>query len=403
MLVVAGIVAGAAATWSNEDGQVVATGTPDPAPGATGPTVAVERIEVVGDGRTGDGTTSVSFEFDGPLPSGDVDFISDITMLDQVDRLMYTTQKASEVHVCDAVHTFPPPAEGTVDLLIPADWFSEETRDRDQLNKAEYLDNPAKFVVCGPHDGYFQYAIWGPTSADPDDVTVSVSPDRKRLTVSIGEEPGSTTDGEVSRQSAAQVVEAFLNNLREGDLEGAAEQWTGYPEVAPNGLVSERVPFVEELVNDATFAQALASEATTMFVTPSTQVGTGASVVTMLDARSGDDPPTAFAFLVGWSDEPGDRGGMRILRLPLAGGSVQPDLPPGSLVRPGQEVVVPGVPVEGGARGYLNGAEVPVTVDREHMTMSFVVPQIEGDTAVTLAVDTPEVPDVRAFAVTVRG
>jgi hypothetical protein len=51
----------------------------------------------------------------------------------------------------------------------------------------------SKFVVCGPHDGYYQYAIWDPVSADADDVNVAIDPDRTRPTVQIESEPDPTT------------------------------------------------------------------------------------------------------------------------------------------------------------------------------------------------------------------
>ena len=159
-----------------------------PSPPATAPRVTVGRTGVFG----GDGGTArVVMDFDGPLPGGDVLYVEDITSLDAADGIVYTTQEPGSVHVCESIHNFPPPAVGTVDLLIPADWFADG--DDTHTSQIEESGNPAKFVVCGPHDGYYQYAIWGPVSADADDVNVTIDPDRTRLIVQIDSEPDPTT------------------------------------------------------------------------------------------------------------------------------------------------------------------------------------------------------------------
>lgn len=193
----------------------------------------------------------------------------------------------------------------------------------------------------------------------------------------------------------------FLATLLDGDFEAAAMLWSGYPVSEPDRPISERVQYVEQLAEYPPFARIVASDNTTTFVTPST-ANHGGHVVTIMDPRSGDSPPVAAAFLTGLSGD-GDDQRWWIHRLPAIDAAADAELSDDGYVEPGEQVVVPGLPVEGGVRGFVNSTEVPVEVDLENETFTFVVPEsASGDIALTFVVATPEEPIVRAFAVTVR-
>ncbi len=232
LAVVAGVM-----TRDAGDGVDVATGddTDVPSPTGTAGAVTVQRTEVVGGAG---GTARVVMEFDGALPGREVRYSDDVPTDGGGDEIVYTIQDAGGVQVCDSVHSFPPPAEGTVDFFIPAGWFADGVDTH--TSRPETIANPAKFVVCGPHDGYVQYSIWGPVSVELSEVDVAVDPDGTRLTVQIGPPPaqfgdevvpyGSPTLDQDAADAARSVVTAFLADLRDGDLNSAARRWTGYPD-----------------------------------------------------------------------------------------------------------------------------------------------------------------------------
>jgi hypothetical protein len=383
----------------------IATGedTDVSSPSGTDGAVTVQRTEVLG----GDGGTArVVMEFDGPLPGREIRYSDDVPAGGAGDAILYTIQDAGSVQVCDSVHSFPPPAEGTVDFFIPADWFADGVDTH--TSPLETIANPAKFVSCGPHDGYFQYSTWGPVSVDRSDVAIAVDPDGRRLTVQIGPPPtqfgdevipfGSPTLDQAGADAAQSVVTAFLADLRDGDLTSAAQRWSGYPELGPDAPPAERIPYIEELLSDPAFTRILGA-GTEIVVTPSWGFSTAAPVVTVLAPRHGDDPPVAVAFLVGGLEQ--DPETVWIHRLPATGDGSMQGLA-GSRVEPGQEIVIPGVPIEGGARAFVGRDEIPVAVDLENSTMAITVPEgVDGDIAVTISTATPELPGADAFAVTV--
>lgn len=402
VLLVAVLAVGLFTSNRSDDARTyVATGRDGPAsversvPGTTG-SLRVQRTQVVGNGPLVGGTVRVVLEFNEPLPVDEVEYVSDITSLDHASGTVFTTQGPTTTHVCDSVHGVPEGAVGSVDLLIPASWFADDRAHEGP--PPETVDAPAKFLTCGPHNGFIQYAVWAPLSADPADVTVTVSPDRTSLTIQTTSENGTALDP----RAGQAVVAEFLDDLRAGDVDAAAQRWTGYPEVGPNSSVSERVKHIEDLMADPTFARILVSDTTTTYVTPSTDEAS--QVVTVLDARTGENPPAAIVFLTGWSAEQGSPGEMWIHRLPLQEPTTDKvDVPAGSYVAPERKIVVPGVPVEGGARAFVNEQEIPVGVDYENLTMTITIPtDAEGDISVTVVTSSPELPGVRAFAVTVR-
>jgi len=400
MVALLGIIVGAVSSGSDEATVTADDDLDSSASPSADPTVSVLRTEVVGGEG---GTERVVMELDGPLPGRGIRYVDDITSFDAGDEILYTTQEAAGVHVCGTVHWFPPPAEGTVDLLMPADWFADGADSH--TGPIETIADPAKFVVCGPHAGYFQYSIWGPASADIADVDITVDPDGRRLTVQISSGSESTpseppTIDRADAEAAESAVSAFLEDLRDGDLMAAAERWTGYPDVGPDAPVAERIPSIEWLLADPTFARILDDEAET-FVTSSWGWTAAMPVVTLLAPRNGGDPPVAVAFLMGGSEEQGEPGTMWIHRLPDLDDVADPEIA-GSFAEPGQTIVVPGVPVEGGARAYVDGREIAVDVDHVHLTMAIKLPDdVEGDVAITLSTAAPELPGARAFALTV--
>lgn len=392
-IVAIGVVTSAS---SNDESTDVAAGGDDSVTDEGSGSLSVERIQVIGNGPLLGGTERVVIDFNEPLPEEEIAYVNDVAPLDPANGIVYTTQGPDQTRTCDSVHGVPDGGIGSVDLFVPAARFADERAHEGP--PLETVDNPAKFIICGPHDGYIQYAIWAPLSADPADVSVTVSADRKTVTIAVAAQSDSTLDP----YAGQTVVAQFLDDLRAGDTEAAAARWTGYPELGPDASASERVPFIADLVANRIINRILFSDATTTFVTSSTdEFG---QVVTVLDARDADNPPAAIAFLTGWSAEQGRPGEMWIQRLPLQPGTSEVlDLAPDSFVEPGQELVLPGVPVEGGARAFVNNSEIPVEVDHSNLTTTVTVPaDAEGDVAITVVRSSPELPGVYAFAVTVR-
>ena len=200
---------------------------------------------------------------------------------------------------------------------------------------------------------------------------------------------------------ARSIVSAFVDECRRGDLTSAAGRWN-HPYVAP-GDPSGELSALAELVDDRSFARILEGE-TRVDVSDSWGVLSTAPVVTVMRAREGDAPPVAFAFLVGAlpASAGQDPREVMISSIPEVA-PPEADPPPGSFVSPGQRVRVPGTPLEGGVRGFVDGEEISVDVDFERREMTFLIPdRATGDIAVTLSVASPELPVALAFAYTVR-
>lgn len=390
MVVLLGLIGGLIYFGSDDGTTVTADGNRDgSSPLASSPAVSVERTEVVG---SKGGTARVVMEFDGPLPRSGVRFVDDIASVDAGDEILYTTQDAAGVHVCESVHSFPPPAEGTVDLLIPADWFAEG--EETHTSPLKVIANPAKFVVCGPYNGFFQYSIWGPVSADVDDVDVTIDGDRRRLTVQIraGNEPTQTGPSGIDADDAraAEVeVRAFLEDLRSGDLASADQRLSSYM-----GLTAP------ELLRDPVLRR-LVEEEVVVTVTPSWTftAPAPAAVVTASTGFDSPDGPVVAAFLVD-----------RDLPLGFEGGPIQrvqtvQDTPEvETTVMPGEEIVIPGLPTEGGARAHLGDLEIPVEVDYDAQVMRVTYPtdaEVVAVRVLTLSIATPEQATATAFVLNV--
>jgi len=151
----------------------------DEAAVTTTPQVVVESIEVTGSFTT----RRVEIAFDGPVPDAKIAFVESLEAVGAANEIVYTIQPASKVNVCESVHSFPPPADGTVDVLVPASWFASS--DDPNIGPLQRVGQPAKFVPCGPYNGYYQYSIWGPASIDPSEVSVTVENGGRSLVVSM--------------------------------------------------------------------------------------------------------------------------------------------------------------------------------------------------------------------------
>ena len=316
------------------------------------------------------------------LPARTIRYVDDITSVDAHDEIIYTVQDAGAVPACDDVHSFPPPAEGTVDLLIPADWFA--TGEGTHTSPLELIDNPAKFVVCGPRNGYSPYAIWGPASADAADVNVTVEPDGRRLTVQIGTQPDSTTELPDIEQDDADAAEAvvseFLDDLRHGDPAAAAGRWTGYSELGPDASTAEKTAFIDGLVADPVIQRILEGDAQTSVTASWGWTTATPVVVTVLAPRNGDDP-TGRRRIPDRALPGAGRHRHRVDPPPPANDPTPSSrISPGRQPDPGQQIVVAGAPLEGGARAYIDSREIPVEVDHANLTMIITLPSdIEGD------------------------
>lgn len=123
------------------------------------------------------GTEEVTVVFDRPLPSSQITRLQQIADAD-ASGLQYVIQGPSGLKVCGDTHWFPGEL-GTVDLLIPSGWLSEDTSMTEV--PVETTGTPGKVPLCGPHRGYVQVAIWGPATDDPAQVHVTVEDGGRRL------------------------------------------------------------------------------------------------------------------------------------------------------------------------------------------------------------------------------
>lgn len=189
-------------------------------------------------------------------------------------------------------------------------------------------------------------------------------------------------------EGAQELVLRFLDQLRTDDLVGAAELWTGYPETLPDEreeIVALLARFRDEhgwLVDDP---------APTVFVSPSTGFEDAVPVVTLV-AHGPDGRPRAAAFVTGRADD----GAPSIVRLSSRADRAAPV--EGSTVERGQSITLAAFPVEGGVRAFINGSEVPSTLDFQTSTLTIEIPAgTDGDVALTVCVATPEEPGAYAI------
>jgi hypothetical protein len=188
------LLAAALGAFDSDDGaddqvRTAATASPAPRPAATSPTPRTSppglTIELLQRRPVGpaDGE-QVVLTFDGPLPADPPDLVEDIKAEEgygiaapDVPGIVWTVQHET-VGVCDATHWID--AAGSVDVLIPAGWLAPGF----DPGTVRYETTGGKAPMCGPHEGYVQLSIWGGVH-DAGDVTVTVGPDRRQLTVAI--------------------------------------------------------------------------------------------------------------------------------------------------------------------------------------------------------------------------
>jgi hypothetical protein len=158
---------------------------------ASGSRLSIRSIE----SRSGAGVAQdFVIVFDGSVPDDRVSYVDDIAKAD-VARVAYTTQEWTPVQrtplmTCgDAHFGFSPPAiVGQVDVLIPGDWF-DVPPDADEITWTQHPEGSGmKTPLCGPHDGYVQFAIWSPSSHDPEHIQVYFA-DPTRLVIEIRPPP----------------------------------------------------------------------------------------------------------------------------------------------------------------------------------------------------------------------
>jgi hypothetical protein len=148
------------------------TGNAEPEHGGSGLSIREIAYSLV------EGGQDFVIAFDGPVPDTLVSHLPDIENVD-VPAVGYTTQEwtpenPTPLRTCGDTHFgfSPPVTVGQADVLMPAEWFSGPP-DTDEIVWTQDPEGFAlKTALCGPHDGYVQYAIWSPASHDPDDIRV---------------------------------------------------------------------------------------------------------------------------------------------------------------------------------------------------------------------------------------
>lgn len=184
------VVAGAMSTRpgrSDPSPHLVPT-TAKPKPKHPGSEMSIRKIETYSRVEGGQDFVIV---FDGPVSDDRISYVRDIENVD-VPAIAYTTQEwtpenPTPLRTCGDSHGGfnPPVTVGQADVLIPADWFSAPPDTDKIIWKQHPQGYGLKTPLCGPHDGYVQFAIWSPASHDPDDIRVYFD-GKTRLIVEIG-------------------------------------------------------------------------------------------------------------------------------------------------------------------------------------------------------------------------
>jgi hypothetical protein len=156
-----------------------------PRPKHRGSELSIRKIE----SHLGAEAQNFVIVFDGPVPDDRISYAEDIRNVD-AHGVAYTTQewtpeKPTPLLTCGNQHFEfnPPVVVGQVDVLMPANWFTTPPG----TERIIWRHDPkwyGKTPLCGPHDGYVQFAIWSPASHDPEDIRVYYD-GKTRLVVEI--------------------------------------------------------------------------------------------------------------------------------------------------------------------------------------------------------------------------
>jgi hypothetical protein len=165
----------------------LAPATAEPKPEHRGSGLSIRTIETyIGV----NGAQDFVIVFDGPVPDDRMSYVEDIKNVD-APAVAYTTQEwtpenPTPLWTCADQHSgfSPPVAVGQVDVLIPGDWFRAPPDTDDIIWKQHPQGYGLKTPLCGPHDGYVQFALWSPASHHPDDIRVYFD-GKTRLVVEI--------------------------------------------------------------------------------------------------------------------------------------------------------------------------------------------------------------------------
>lgn len=148
--------------------------TAKPKPKHGGPGLSIREIESF----VGESAQDFVIVFDGPVPDDRISYVDDITNID-APAIAYTTQEwtpenPTPLRTCGATHFgfTPPVIVGQLNVLMPGDWFRAPPDTEKIIWKHHPKGYGLKTPLCGPHDGYMQFAIWSPASHDPDDIRV---------------------------------------------------------------------------------------------------------------------------------------------------------------------------------------------------------------------------------------
>lgn len=192
---------------------------------------------------------------------------------------------------------------------------------------------------------------------------------------------------ETEARATEAEVRAFLDDLRRGDLDSAQARLST---LAPRPAA--------DLATDPVLMRLAASGELVVTVTPSWSFTDPAPVVTASTGTDADGGLVAAAFLVDAS-QPLGAGGGPIHRVQTVGDTPEID----TAVAPGEQIVIPSVPVEGGGRAFLGDLEVALDVNHEALEMRVTYPPGTTARILTISVATPELPTATAFVLDVMG
>lgn len=366
------------------------------------PALSIQRVEARGGPN---GTSEVTVVFNAPLPIDGVATTDSVESVDP-DSFVAAIQDPGPgaVEVCGTKHWFPevPEGSGSVDLLIPAAWLVGDPPVLPAVTPLEPA--PDKIVICGPYRGHVQVSIWGAAPTPTETLDVTISDDRTRIIVRVATsenadcDPGGDTDEPCSDheptalttdqiRSAEAEVRAFLADLSRGDLDAAQDRLSDYA-----------FDPAADLAKDPILSRLAQAEEVVVTVTPSWSFTEPGPIVTASTGLDTDAGVVAAAFLVDSRQPLGFAGGP-IHRVQTVAETPKID----TTVASGEQIVIPGVPVEGGGRAFLGDAEVPLEVDYDALEMRVTYPPDTSVRVLTISLATPELPTATAFVLDVTG